>query len=172
MSCVSTVAIRDACTDDFPAIVALNAAEVMHTSPMDAVRLAGLHALASHHRVASVDGRVAAFVLAMRHDCAYRNDNFEWFSARFGAFVYVDRIVVGNAYRGLRLGTRLYADLFDEARRYGVGTIACEYNIVPPNEPSRRFHDAFGFREAGRQWLGNATKQVSMQVATVAMLPR
>jgi predicted GNAT superfamily acetyltransferase len=164
---MSDLSIRDADARDFTAIVALNDAEVSHTSPMDEDRLAHLHALAYHHRVADIGGRVAAFLLAMQQGCGYRNDNFEWFSSRIDSFLYVDRIVVDARDRGSRLGTLLYEDLFDHARRIGVGAVVCEYNLVPPNEPSRRFHDAFGFHEAGRQWSPDGAKQVSMQVATV-----
>jgi predicted GNAT superfamily acetyltransferase len=77
----------------------------------------------------------------------------------------VDRIVVGGDYRGLRLGMLPYQDLFDYVRSNGIATIACEYNVVPPNEPSRLFHDKFGFHQVGSQWLGNGSKQVSLQVA-------
>ncbi len=162
---MNDIAIRDAVETDFPPIVTLNAAEVRHTSPMDEARLRHLDALSSYHKVATVDGAVAAFLLVMKDGCDYANENFEWFAARHDTFLYVDRIVVGGDYQGLRLGTLLYRDLFDHARAHGIATIACEYNLVPPNEPSRRFHDKFGFHEVGSQWLGAGAKQVSLQVA-------
>lgn len=165
---MSAAAIRDAVATDFDAILALNAAEEQHTSPMDRTRLQALHALAAWHKVAVADGRVAAFLLAMREGCGYVNANFEWFAAHASSFLYVDRIVVGREFQGLGLGGLLYRDLFAHARASGVARIACEYNIVPPNGPSRLFHDKFGFKEVGRQWLGGGTKQVSMQIATVA----
>ena len=68
-------------------------------------------------------------------------------------------------HRGLRLGTRLYEDLFAFARREGILHVTCEYNIVPPNEPSRVFHDKFGFHEQGTQWVAAGSKQVSLQMA-------
>ncbi|KAF1718569.1 GNAT family N-acetyltransferase [Pseudoxanthomonas yeongjuensis] len=159
------IALRDADAADFAAVVALNAAEVRHTSPMDEARLRQLHGLANYHKVATVDGAVAAFLLAMEDGCGHANENFEWFAACHDAFLYVDRIVVGGDYRRLRLGMLLYQDLFDYARSNGIATIACEYNVVPPNEPSRLFHDKFGFHQVGSQWLGNGSKQVSLQVA-------
>jgi uncharacterized protein len=48
--------------------------------------------------------------------------------------------------------------------------ITCEFNIVPPNEPSRIFHDRFGFQEPGTQWLDEGAKQVSLRAATVETL--
>ena len=162
-----TTTIRNAIPADFEAICALNLAEVQHTSPMDVARLGELHRLAAYHKVACVDGEVAAFLLAMREDAPYRNDNFEWFRARFTHFLYVDRVVVAASSRGLRLGSLLYDDLFDCARSAGVPVITCEYNISPPNEPSRRFHDKYGFEEQGTQWLAGGSKQVSLQAARV-----
>lgn len=157
--------IRDANEGDIAAIVALNAAEVRHTSPMDADRLRHLASLSAYHRVATLDGRVVAFLLAMRAGADYRNDNFAWFTARHPDFLYVDRIVVDAAVQGHRLGSRLYADLFAFARERGIPRITCEFNVVPPNEPSRLFHARHGFAETGRQWLDEGRKQVSMQVA-------
>lgn len=161
------IRIRRATPADFAAICALNLAEVQHTSPMDLARLAVLDGLSCHHKVACVDGVVAAFLLAMCSGAAYENDNFGWFAAKYARFIYVDRVVVSAAHRGLKLGSRLYDDLFAHALDQGFPLVTCEYNLVPPNEPSRRFHDRFGFREQGTQWVGDGTKQVSLQAAEV-----
>ena len=160
--------IRDADDADIPAIVALNAAEVRHTSPMDEDRARQLASLSACLRVATLDGRVVAFLLAMRAGAHYRNDNFGWFAARYRDFLYVDRIVVDAAVQGHRLGSALYGDLFAFARAAGIPCITCEFNVVPPNEPSRLFHARHGFIEAGRQWLDDGRKQVSMQIAELA----
>ncbi len=162
---MQSVVIRDATPSDFGAICALNLAEVQHTSQMDVERLSDLHSIASYHKVACVDGALVAFILAMRHDAPYKNENFEWFLRRFSTYIYVDRIVVSPEARGLRIGSLLYDDLFDYARSTGVPMITCEYNISPPNEPSRLFHDKYGFREQGSQWLAGGTKRVSLQAA-------
>ena len=164
-SWTGNVAIRDAAPPDYGAILALNDADVIFTSAMDRERLTLLDGLSCYHRVACKDGQVAAFLLAMQSGALYENDNFAWFSARYATFVYVDRIVVSSSARGLRLGSLLYEDLFAWARREGIGVVACEYNIVPPNEPSRLFHARFGFKEQGTQWVANGTKQVSLQAA-------
>lgn len=161
------IAIRDAVDADFERIVELNAAVVRETSAMDIARLKQLHALALHHRLAIVDGEVAGFLLAMRDGAAYANDNFDWFSARYPQFVYVDRIVVDAAASGKGIGRRLYDDLFARARQLRIGTIACEYNLEPPNPASKIFHDRFGFGEVGRQHVAGGSKLVSLQVAEV-----
>lgn len=168
---MSTIFVRGAAAADFDRILALNAAVVRETSAMDTARLQQLHALAFHHRVAVVDGEIAGFLLAMRDGAAYVNDNFEWFSARYPEFVYVDRIVVDAAASGKGIGRQLYDDLFDRARSLGISIIACEYNIEPPNPASKVFHDRFGFAEVGRQHVASGTKLVSLQVADVPESP-
>jgi predicted GNAT superfamily acetyltransferase len=162
---VSSIEIRAAAPMDYEAICALNLAEVQHTSAMDVARLAKLDALSCYHRVASLDGNVLAFLLAMCNGSLYENENFEWFSRKYARFIYVDRVVVSAACRGQRLASRLYEDIFSRARLNGIPLVACEYNIVPLNEPSRWFHDKFGFKEQGTQWVANGTKKVSLQIA-------
>jgi uncharacterized protein len=163
---VQSAEIRDAAPTDFQDICALNLAEVQHTSAMDLARLTQLNAMSCYHKVASLEGVVSAFLLAMCDGSPYLNENFNWFSKRYERFIYVDRVVVSRASRGLRLGSLLYEDLFSYARSNAIPLVTCEYNIVPPNEASRLFHEKFGFKEQGTLWLANGTRQVSLQVAT------
>lgn len=159
--------IRDITTSDFDAVIALNDAEVQQTSPMDAARLRLLVGMGAYRNVMVVDGEVAAFLIALREGAPYRNDNYDWFASRFPNFLYVDRIVVGAKFAGRGIGSRLYENLFAFARDSGVRAVTCEYNIDPPNPASRAFHDRFGFRELGTQWVAGGTKQVSLQAAEV-----
>lgn len=162
-----SIVTRPAVRADFEAICALNLAEVRHTSAMDLTRLAELDAISCYHKVVCLDGTVSAFLLAMCNGCAYRNENFAWFSDRYRRFIYVDRVVVSSAARGLRLGSLLYEDIFRHARANAIPLVTCEYNLDPPNEPSRLLHDRFGFKEQGTQRVANGTKRVSLQVAEV-----
>jgi predicted GNAT superfamily acetyltransferase len=164
---VHSVELRPAVSSDFETICALNLAEVQHTSAMNLIQLTELHALSCYHKVACLDGVVSAFLLAMCNGAAYDNDNFAWFAQRYARFIYVDRIVVSSAARGMRLGSLLYQDIFEHARGDAIPLITCEYNIVPPNEPSRIFHNKFGFEQRGTQWVAGGTKQVSLQVAVI-----
>jgi predicted GNAT superfamily acetyltransferase len=159
------VVIRDAQQSEFETICELNLAEVQLTSPMDATHLESLHRLACYHKVACVADSIAAFLLAMRDDAPYDNENFAWFARKYPRFIYVDRIVVSPAFKGLRIGSLLYEDLFRYARKIAVPMVTCEYNIEPPNEASRIFHDKFGFMQQGTQWVAGGTKLVSLQAA-------
>ncbi len=161
------IAIRKAESTDFARVVELNAQAVQHTSVMDLARLTELDALSNYHRVIVVADKVAGFLLAMRENAAYVNENFDFFAARYTSFLYIDRIVVDPAFFGLSIGSLLYKDLFQFAVDNAVPVVACEYNIEPPNEPSLRFHNKFGFKEIGTQWLDGGKKRVSLQVANI-----
>ncbi len=161
--------IRNATPADFPAILQLNL-ELEHLlSPMDRKLLEHLHAQAAYHRVLCIDGQVVAFVLAFREGAEYDSLNYQWFSARYPSFLYIDRIAVSSAFQGRGLGRELYRDLFQFARETGVPRVTCEYYTEPLNEASSRFHAAFGFREVGTQWIAHYGKRVSLQVAEPAL---
>jgi predicted GNAT superfamily acetyltransferase len=164
---VTGVRIRDAQAVDFDAILALNEASVSLLSPLSLQRLAGLHAQAALHRVAEREGEVIGFLLAFREGADYDSPNYLWFAERYPQFLYVDRVVVAEAARGQGAGALLYRDMFEFAAASGAGLVTCEFDIDPPNPASEQFHARFGFREAGRQWVADGGKQVSLQVAPV-----
>jgi predicted GNAT superfamily acetyltransferase len=159
--------IRDAIENDFNRIIELNAIEQQQTSQMSLQRFRMLEQISDYCKVVIVEDEVAGFLLAFRQGAAYESENFEWFSGRISDFVYVDRIVVSANFAGQGLGSELYTDLFSFAAAHEVKTIVCEYNIVPPNLPSRQFHTKFGFKELGTQWVANNSKQVSMQAVEI-----
>ncbi len=160
--------LRDATSADFPAILALNEAFVSVLSPLDATRLARLHAQAALHRVIEQDGRIEAFLLAFREGADYESPNYRWFAQRHARFLYVDRIVVAGDTQARGAGTQLYRDAYERAVRDGVSLIACEFDVEPPNPASARFHARLGFHEVGRQQLDGGSKTVSLQALDVA----
>ncbi len=164
---MQALVIKDAEVTDYPQICDLNEQHVQHTSAMDLSRLAQLAAWSCYFKVACTRTTVRAFLLAMDDRSAYPNENFAWFKQRYASFVYVDRIVVSSQTHGLKLGSRLYEDLIAYARTRAIRAVTCEYNIVPTNEPSQRFHGKFGFTEQGTQWLDEGKKCVSLQVLTL-----
>ena len=160
--------IRDAVPGDFPRILALNEAAVRFLSPLDREQLARLRGHAAYHRVLADGDSVAAFLLAFREGAPYASPNYQWFATRYPRFLYIDRVVVAADWQGRGLGQRLYTDLFAYARDTDAGLVTCEFDIEPPNEPSRRFHAAFGFREVGTQFVGAGGKRVSLQALPIA----
>ncbi|GAB1595314.1 GNAT family N-acetyltransferase [Lysobacter claricitrinus] len=161
------ILLRNATSSDRAALVALNAASVAVLSPMDATRFDALLAECALCRVVERDGTAVAFVLAFRERAAYDSVNYQWFDARYPRFLYVDRVVVAATHRGAGMGQRLYADVFENARRDEVPYVTCEFDVDPPNPASERFHARQGFVEVGRQRLPGG-KQVSLQAADVA----
>ena len=163
--------IRPALPTDANAILALNAESVHFTSPMDATRLWDLHAQAAYHRVIELEGDVMAFLLVLREGADYDSPNYRWFTARYDRFLYIDRVVVAARQQGRGLGALLYDDLFAFASESGIECLACEFDIDPPNPGSAKFHDRYGFSEAGKQLVADGKKTVSLQIAQVLPAP-
>lgn len=158
----SRICIRDARADDLPHVLDLNANWEHVTSPLDTAALAALDAQASLHRVAEVDGQVAAFVLALEPGADYASPNYVWFSARGGSFLYIDRVVVDSDCQRLGLGSALYDEALAHARARGLARVTCEVDLEPPNPASDRFHARQGFVEVGTQRLPGG-KRVSLR---------
>ncbi len=160
--------LRDATPADFAAILDLNEAFVSVLSPLDVGRLARLHAQAALHRVIEREGRIDAFLLALREGAEYDSVNYRWFAQRHARFLYVDRIVVAGGTQARGTGQQLYRDVYARASHDDVPLITCEFDIEPPNPASARFHAKLGFREIGRQQLDGGRKIVSLQALDVA----
>lgn len=159
--------VRDAGPADFPRILELNEESVTALSALDAASLARLHGQAAYSRCLAVDGRVEAFLIALREGAGYGSVNYRWFAERYPRFLYVDRIVVARGRQRQGAGQQLYADLFGFAREAGVSLVTCEFDIEPPNEASRRFHERYGFARVGTQVLPCGTKRVALQALTL-----
>jgi predicted GNAT superfamily acetyltransferase len=155
--------IRESTESDFEALLRLNAESEHFLSPLPLPRLQFLHRQAWYRRLIGRDEVVLGFMLAFREGADYDSPNYRWFTARYAQFLYIDRIVIGSIARGQGLAARLYEDLFTRARGQGITRITCEFDVDPPNEPSRRFHERFGFREVGRQRVAGGKKMVSLQ---------
>lgn len=140
-----------------PALLDLNAQNVVETSPLSPERFDWMIARA---RVATFVPPDAAFLIAFAHDDAFDGGHFLWFRARLQSFLYVDRIVVAAASRGRGYGRLLYEDLFVRARAAGIDRIVCEVNAVPPNPGSAAFHALLGFQEIGTATLDGGAKTV------------
>lgn len=157
--------IRDANPSDFPQILQLNLESEHFLSPLSLARLESLHAQSAYHRVIGSGSEVSAFLLAFREGSDYDSPNYRWFSDHFDRFLYIDRVVVSATQQGKGLGKHLYTDLFAFAGRSKAERVTCEFDIEPPNEGSRRFHQGFGFREIGTQRVAGGKKLVSLQAA-------
>jgi predicted GNAT superfamily acetyltransferase len=139
------------------ALLALNNAHAEELSWLDGRLLADLVAQAfAAERIGEAD----ALLIALDQDAVYDSPNFQWFRSRFPRFVYVDRVVVADGARGRGHARRLYAGLFERARREGHDRIVCEVNRTPPNPGSDAFHAALGFEEVGGASIHDVAKTV------------
>ena len=141
-----TLRLRDACNHDLDAILELNRMAGVSVAAIDRSALLGCFASAAYFRVAQIDGGLAAFLIGTDQAGCHGNDGFVWFQKRHPAFLYIDRIVVAEPFRGHGLGRLLYTDLisFAEVR---VPVLGCQFSLEPSDPASLRFHASLGFQE-------------------------
>jgi predicted GNAT superfamily acetyltransferase len=109
------------------------------------------------------DASIAGFMIGLiGPGVPYDSMNYAWFSARYEGFIYVDRIVVSAAGRGVGVGSTLYETFAERGRRDDYEVMLAEVNIRPRNDPSLRFHDRHGFVSVGEQDTDGGIKRVTM----------
>lgn len=131
--------------DDAAAVLAINHEVVHHLAPLDAAGYAWFLEHGAASWAAEVDGELAGFVLLLDPGLDYDSANYRWFSERYDAFVYLDRVAIGAGHRRRGVGSALYDAVEEHARQTGR-PVLLEVNLDPPNEPSLAFHDGRGYR--------------------------
>ncbi|MBA2079107.1 GNAT family N-acetyltransferase [Rhodanobacter sp. PCA2] len=155
------LAIRDVSEHDLDAVLALNNAGGQSIIALDAARLRYFFERADYFRVAEIDGHLAGFLIALREGGDYESTNYRWFSERYPAFLYIDRIVIANAYRRHGLGRIFYCDVTSYAE-VRVPLLACEVFLEPRDDVVVLFHGTYGFQEVGQQRMAPHGRQVSL----------
>ena len=155
------LAIRDVREQDLSAVLALNNAAGRSILALTAAQLRYFHAHAEYFRVAEIDGHLAGFLIALREGGSYPSTNYRWFAERYPKFVYIDRIVIANAYRRHGLGRVFYCDVhsYSEVR---VPLLTCEVFLEPRDDVVVLFHGTYGFQEVGQQRMGEDGPKVSL----------
>ena len=155
------LAIRDVREHDLDAVLALNNTAGRSILALDAERLRYFYEQADYFRVAEIDGHLAGFLIALRDGRDYISPNYLWFSEHYPSFVYIDRIVIANAYRRHGLGRIFYCDVnsYAEVR---VPLLTCEVFLEPADDVVVLFHGTYGFQEVGQQRMGERGPQVSL----------
>jgi uncharacterized protein len=144
--------ITDLTPTDTSWVLALSAQNEVETGFLDDAKLAHLVANSFCAWVVRPD---SGYLLTFAPDAKIEGPNFEWFKARGGAFIYVDRIVVAQHARGQGIARAFYEALFEQAAKAGFDEVTCEVNFDPPNPVSDKFHAALGFLPVGRALLSN-----------------
>ena len=164
-----TLSIRPAEPKDYPAILRLNEENLSVLAPMDEQVIEQFAVWSELLWVVEVDGTFAAFLVTFREGVdSYWSENYKWFSAHYPKFLYVDRIVIDEAYRGKGIGKRVYELIAAHAKNTNVPVVTAEIDIKPIyNDASLRFHEAMGFREVGTQYVRHGTIKVSLQALEI-----
>ena len=90
------------------------------------------------------------FIICFRENSVYGSENYKFFNKNKKKFIYIDRVVVKNAYRRMGFGTKFYKYL-DKIVSEQLLPICCEVNSIPRNEISMNFHINNGFKEVGKR---------------------
>jgi uncharacterized protein len=117
-----------------------------HTVEVNALTARELSQLVQVAAAASIVESGLGFLLAFDETTPVQGPNHAWFIARYPAFLYIDRVVVSPAARGLGLARRLYEGV---AAMANGRPLCCEVNIEPLNTASLAFHERLGFAECG-----------------------
>lgn len=157
------VLLRPVESADLSALLALNNDAVPAVNQLESDELSWFADVAHTFLVAGhpeVDG-YAGFLIGLEGpELGYRSDNYRWFCERYERFIYVDRVVVAPAAWGLGLGRSLYTEFISAADGHPV--LCAEVNLVPRNDRSLAFHEAFGFVPVGEQDTEGGSKRVQM----------
>ena len=147
--------VIDLTPDLLLAVHALNQRFATELSSTTEAELATLIGAAAYARGI---GRLNGFLMAFDQTAKIEGPNYAWFKARYGHFLYVDRIAVADAAQGRGVAHRLYTDLIAWAQSRGHPMLACEVNVRPPNPASDALHASLGFREITQRELPNGKR--------------
>lgn len=153
---------------DLDSILELNESAVPAMNSLSRDEMIRLAAMSPFLRVATVDSRIAGFLLVLEQGSAYESVNYRWFSTQFDRFAYIDRIVVAPWARRLGIARRLYEELESFAHEGGLARLCAEVNVRPRNEISLLFHEHAGFGPVGEQDTEGGAKRVVLLVKELA----
>jgi uncharacterized protein len=164
VSRMEPAAVRVVADSDLDAVLELNNAAVPAVTSLVRADLDWFASVAHTFLVAETPEQTLAGFLIGLHGpgVAYPSPNYEWFSARYQRFIYVDRVVVAEAERGRGTGQLLYDSFRDAGRAEGHDLLLAEVNIKPHNQVSLKFHDRYGFSPVGEQDTEGGSKRVVM----------
>lgn len=153
--------IRPVKNFDLEQVHALNESVLPHVNSIPISDFEEFMRISSFFLVIEEKGVIAGFIIVLGPAQSYESENYTYFSNSYTSFDYVDRIVIGEEFRGNGFGSKLYQHLFTVSKEK---RITCEVNIKPPNPKSIQFHQMFGFGEVEQQYSEGGKKWVSLMV--------
>jgi uncharacterized protein len=159
--------VRQMVESDFDNVLALNQELVHFLSDLDMNKLIHLCDESDLQLVVEEKGKFVGFLLAFREGADYDSINYTWFESHYPQFLYVDRVVISPDAQSGGMGKVLYDEIFRYAREIGVPVVTAEYNVIPANEISEKFHARYGFEELARQQTTDGKKIVALVASKV-----
>lgn len=153
--------IRNLTPTDLALAHAWNQANTPHVNSLDFAAFSNVYGMSSHRYLIEYNGSPAGFSWLMYPESLYESVNFRYFKDRFTNFLYLDRIVIAEEFRGKALATKLYKHIF---ATHAPIPICCEVNSRPPNVASTELHKKLGFRLVGEQSTDKGKKRVQLLV--------
>ena len=131
--------------------------------PMDNKEIRFLCDKAELFDIAYVDDVPVGYIIALREGIQeYDYKSYNWFCENYSIFLYIDQIVIDRKSLNQGLGTYLYQNAFEHAKRTGVETVAAA--ITEDNEASIKFHEKMGFKKVGEQLIREGTTRIIQQI--------
>ncbi len=152
-------AYRELTPQDLPAMWRINEEGLPGVGEVSPEALGDLLTLCELPIGAYLNDELVGFVLCLLPGTRYGSPNYAWFNARYGTFLYVDRIAVATKARDHGIGSALYGRVATYADARSSPVVA-EVSLVPPNPGSLRFHGRHGFSQVGV--LEHPNQQVAM----------
>ena len=143
--------LRNLTPHDVPTILIFNNDAVPAVPEATEAELLALLKASSFGFAAESDDELLGFVIGFEPGSDYASPNYRYFEERGTDHLYVDRIVVAESARGMRVGQTLYKKVVDLAVDQGRDEVTCEVNLDPPNPGSLAFHSRLGFSEVATQ---------------------
>lgn len=147
---------------DLDEVLALNNAAVPAVNQLTLAELTWFAEAAVVFGIADGAEGVDGFLIGLGPGVDYDSHNYRWFSERYDAFVYVDRIVISPTAWGQGLARSFYDDFCRLGRIDGATHLLAEVNTFPRNERSLVFHERYGFETLAERGAPDGSKQVAM----------
>ena len=145
---------------DFDEILSLNEAAVPHVNSIGAQELQWFSDNAACTVAATIEQRLAGFLIGLRPGTTYNSPNYQWFCDHREDFAYVDRVVVAEWAQRRGVAESLY-DHFASSQK-DAPVMTCEVNIRPSNAGSMKYHERLGFQQVGTQETDGGKKEVAL----------
>lgn len=145
--------LREYRPDDLAAVHAINEAAypAVGTETLEDLGHIGSESIIA--LIADVDDELAGFCFVLAPGADYDSMNYQWFSERYGDFVYLDRVALSPRFHRRGIGRAMYAEVerLSAERRPTATDFTLEVNLRPRNDQSLAFHAELGFVEVGQQ---------------------